>query len=66
MYASKKLGLFFFPGARKVVIKFIWKNKYTGISGKTLKIERKEKEQWMVEGRPYQIGKHIIKPQKLK
>lgn len=37
MYASKKLGLFFFPGARKVVIKFIWKNKHTGIYEKTLK-----------------------------
>lgn len=30
------------------------------ISGKILK----EKEPWMVEGRPYQTVKHVIKPQK--
>lgn len=49
MYASKKLGLFFLE-LEKVVIKFIWKSKRTGIYEKTLKIE---KEQWMLEDRPY-------------
>lgn len=57
------MGLFFL-GAIEVVIKFIWNNKHAEISGKTLK--RKEKEQWVVEDRPHQIVKHMIKPQKLK
>lgn len=41
MYASKTLGLFFFLELEKVVIKFIWESKHTGIYEKTLKIERK-------------------------
>lgn len=50
----------FFPRARKVVIKFIWKNKFSQISEKILKIEIKEKEQRMVEGRPFEIVKYIL------
>lgn len=43
-----KVGTFFFLD-EKVAIKFIWKNKHTGIYEKTLK---KKKKQLMSEDRP--------------